>query len=181
MASSPTRCAAPRHASCTLLCCSLPFAFGGRVPFNIYPCGVWSCQQILPQPRLCSCAKEVQIWLSDEHFYGAMQVAPPDSEAGLCAAQAVDAVAGKTTAVVAASVRNNGEVLVYGALAGFTLELGVADLLFRNVRVHGFWCASLLFVQRVLCADGFWCCAPRGKVALCHMQDVCRWSILPSC
>ena len=50
-------------------------------------------------------------------------------------------MAGSTTAVVAASVRNNGLVLVYGALAGFKLELGVADLLFRGVRVHGFWCA----------------------------------------
>lgn len=57
----------------------------------------------------------------------------------LRAAQAVDAVAGSTTAVVAASVRDNGLVLVYGALAGFKLELGVADVLFRGVRLHGFW------------------------------------------
>lgn len=51
-------------------------------------------------------------------------------------------MAGSTTAVVAASVRNDGLVLVYGALAGFKLELGVADLLFRSARVHGFWCAA---------------------------------------
>ena len=69
----------------------------------------------------------------------------PDSQAGLRAAQAVDAVAGTTTAVVAASVRDGGEILVYGALAGFSLELGVADLLFRGVRIHGFWCAPRAF------------------------------------
>ena len=77
-------------------------------------------------------------------------------------------------------MRNDGLVLVYGALAGFTLELGVADLLFRGVRVHGFWCAprnptlpyltvamvSLGFTLELGVADllfrgmrvhGFWC------------------------
>ena len=79
------------------------------------------------------------------------------------AAQAVDAVAGSTTAVVAASVRDGGEVLVYGALAGFKLELGVADLLFRGVRVHGFWCAAPSAPGAapppsacVLCAGSWW-------------------------
>ena len=67
---------------------------------------------------------------------------PHSRQIALRAAQAVDAVAGSTTALVAASVRNDGLVLVYGALAGFKLELGVADLLFRGVRVHGFWCAA---------------------------------------
>ncbi|KAK9845455.1 hypothetical protein WJX81_006838 [Elliptochloris bilobata] len=58
---------------------------------------------------------------------------------GKLAYAAVDAVAGETTATVAASVRDHGTVLVYGALADFKLELGVADLLFRDVRIHGFW------------------------------------------
>ena len=70
-------------------------------------------------------------------------------------------MAGSTTAVVAASVRNDGLVLVYGALAGFKLELGVADLLFRGVRVHGFWCAAR---DPTLLQAGGYCVACRHLV-----------------
>ena len=52
---------------------------------------------------------------------------------------AVDPVAGPMTKTMAAATRDNGTVLLYGALAGFEFTAGVADVLFRYVTIHGFW------------------------------------------
>ena len=52
---------------------------------------------------------------------------------------AVDPVAGATTAVLSAAVRDGGVVLVYGALAGLDFAGSVVHTLFRRVRIHGYW------------------------------------------
>eukprot|EP00283_Hemiselmis_rufescens_P009806 CAMPEP_0173421948 /NCGR_PEP_ID=MMETSP1357-20121228/2847_1 /TAXON_ID=77926 /ORGANISM="Hemiselmis rufescens, Strain PCC563" /LENGTH=385 /DNA_ID=CAMNT_0014384915 /DNA_START=42 /DNA_END=1199 /DNA_ORIENTATION=+ len=52
---------------------------------------------------------------------------------------AVDAVAGEMTADLQDSVKANGKVLVYGALAGVAYKGSVISSLFRNVPVEGFW------------------------------------------
>ncbi|CAM6113777.1 unnamed protein product [Calypogeia fissa] len=55
---------------------------------------------------------------------------------GKLAYGALEAVAGDTTKAVAASMRNQGQVFVYGALSSFEASVGILDL-FRGVVVQG--------------------------------------------
>jgi NADPH:quinone reductase-like Zn-dependent oxidoreductase len=55
---------------------------------------------------------------------------------GKLAYAAVDAVAGTLTKQVVASVRDGGQVFVYGALGGNDITVGMGDLL-RGVRLTG--------------------------------------------
>jgi NADPH:quinone reductase-like Zn-dependent oxidoreductase len=57
---------------------------------------------------------------------------------GKLAYAAVDAVAGTLTKQVAASVRDGGQVFIYGVLGGYDAIVGVGDL-FRGVRVAGWF------------------------------------------
>ena len=41
--------------------------------------------------------------------------------------------------IVVESVRDDGTVLLYGLLSSLNAEIGISDLLFRGVKVHGFW------------------------------------------
>jgi NADPH:quinone reductase-like Zn-dependent oxidoreductase len=41
--------------------------------------------------------------------------------------------------IVAESVRDDGTVLVYGLLSSLNVEVGISDLLFRGIKIHGFW------------------------------------------
>lgn len=54
--------------------------------------------------------------------------------------------------LVVSGVRNSGEILVYGALDSFVSKVSVADLIFRDVRVHGWyvtkWIADLSLKER---------------------------------
>jgi NADPH:quinone reductase-like Zn-dependent oxidoreductase len=56
---------------------------------------------------------------------------------GKLAYAAVDAVGGTLTKQVTASVRDGGQVFLYGVLGGYDATVGVGDLLFRRVRVAG--------------------------------------------
>ena len=44
-------------------------------------------------------------------------------------------------AELARSARVREAVDAARAQSGFTMQVGVADVLFRQVRIHGFWCA----------------------------------------
>ncbi|CAK9238299.1 unnamed protein product [Sphagnum troendelagicum] len=65
---------------------------------------------------------------------------------GKLAYGALDAVAGTLTKQVTASVRDGGQVFVYGVLAGWDATVGVGDL-FRGVRVAG-WIVPNSFAER---------------------------------
>ena len=52
---------------------------------------------------------------------------------------ALDAIGGDATALLASAVANGGTVVVYGLLSGMDSRLGARDLVFRDVRVQGFW------------------------------------------
>jgi NADPH:quinone reductase-like Zn-dependent oxidoreductase len=52
---------------------------------------------------------------------------------------AVDAVGGKATTVLAACLDDGGTLVSYGALAGEPCQIPPQDLVFRNLRVVGFW------------------------------------------
>eukprot|EP00897_Mesotaenium_endlicherianum_P004601 jgi/Mesen1/4169/ME000219S03298 len=52
---------------------------------------------------------------------------------------ALEPVGGPMTKVVAACVRDRGQVLVYGALAGGDVLVSATDLLFRGVTMRGFY------------------------------------------
>ena len=51
----------------------------------------------------------------------------------------VDAVGGSLTGHLQAGLRDNGVLLVYGALSGITFEGRVLEVLTRNVQIRGFW------------------------------------------
>ena len=55
---------------------------------------------------------------------------------------ALDAIAGSTTAKLAASVSMGGKVVVYGLLSQQPSQVEPHDLVFRGVTVQGFWLAS---------------------------------------
>ena len=55
---------------------------------------------------------------------------------------ALDAVGGGATAELAAAVGAHGRVVVYGLLSGEDSRVGARDLVFRDVRVQGFWLAE---------------------------------------
>lgn len=52
---------------------------------------------------------------------------------------ALEPVAGEGTADIMASVRDGGVLLLYGAMADFKFVGNVPDILFRDVKIHGFW------------------------------------------
>lgn len=52
---------------------------------------------------------------------------------------AVDPVGGPFTEKVTQSVRDSGTVIIYSAMGGLTANAGIPDLLYRDVRLRGFW------------------------------------------
>ncbi len=65
---------------------------------------------------------------------------------GKLAYAALDAVAGALTKQVTASVRDGGQVFIYGVLGGWDATLGVGDL-FRGVNIAG-WALHNSIVER---------------------------------
>lgn len=67
---------------------------------------------------------------------------PADAEAitaaGPCAA-AFDAVGGEATAALGSALAEGGQVLSYGLLSGEAPRLTPRDVIFRDVRLRGFW------------------------------------------
>jgi len=55
---------------------------------------------------------------------------------------AFDAVGGDATASLAASLAQGGTILLYGLLSGQDSRIGARDLVFRDIRLHGFWLAE---------------------------------------
>lgn len=55
---------------------------------------------------------------------------------------AFDAVGGAATAALAQAVEDRGTVVVYGLLSGSDCGVGARDLVFRDIRVRGFWLAD---------------------------------------
>ncbi len=53
--------------------------------------------------------------------------------------RALDGVGGETTARLARRVKDGGVVLHYGAVSRQAPQLGVADAIFRGVRLEGYW------------------------------------------
>jgi NADPH:quinone reductase-like Zn-dependent oxidoreductase len=74
---------------------------------------------------------------------------------GKLAYGALDAVAGELTKQVAASVRDGGQVFIYGVLAGWEAIVGVGDL-FRGVHLTGWYVYKELSIperRRVFISD----------------------------
>lgn len=63
---------------------------------------------------------------------------------GKMAYGAIDCVGGEITKVVVESLRDNGTLLVSGLLASLHVKVGIRDLIFRGVKVQGFWAATWL-------------------------------------
>ncbi|PRW59002.1 NAD(P)-binding [Chlorella sorokiniana] len=57
---------------------------------------------------------------------------------------ALECVGGDITGKVVEATRDNGEVLIYGAMAAFDFTCPIPPLLFRGVKLHGFWLAPFL-------------------------------------
>lgn len=55
---------------------------------------------------------------------------------------ALDAIGGEATARIAATLANGGQVLTYGLLSGQAPQVAAHDLVFRDIRLHGFWLAQ---------------------------------------
>lgn len=49
---------------------------------------------------------------------------------------AVDPVGGPFAAKITQSLRDSGTLIVYSSMAGFTSDVGIPDLLYRDVRVR---------------------------------------------
>jgi trans-2-enoyl-CoA reductase len=62
-----------------------------------------------------------------------------DATGGAPIALAFDAVAGKATRDLAISVAPGGTVVIYGILSGEQSDINATDILFRDVRIRGFW------------------------------------------
>lgn len=54
----------------------------------------------------------------------------------------IDAIGGDSTAVMTASLRAGGRLLIYGAMGGIDFKGSVIDCLFRGVSIGGFWVTS---------------------------------------
>jgi NADPH:quinone reductase-like Zn-dependent oxidoreductase len=63
---------------------------------------------------------------------------------GSLAHAAVDSVGGGLTAAVCDAVKDGGTVFVYGAQSGLTASASIPALLFRDVRLRGFWLSPWL-------------------------------------
>ena len=57
---------------------------------------------------------------------------------------AIECVGGDVFSGVCSSVRNNGTVLLYGAMGGLTITCSIPDILFRGVQVKGWWLANYI-------------------------------------
>jgi len=57
---------------------------------------------------------------------------------------AIDAVGGKMTGLLSKNLPESSEVIVYGVLSGQACEIDPADLIFRNIKVKGFWLSHWL-------------------------------------
>ena len=66
---------------------------------------------------------------------------------GAMAWGATDCLANIMVGRLASAVRRGGSVLVYGALTGMRASVGVADLMFKDVSIHGFWLGPWLEEQ----------------------------------
>jgi len=74
---------------------------------------------------------------------GAGDVAAAIAQAAASAPKlALDAVGGAATAALASAVANGGIVSVYGLLSGEDSRVPARDLVFRDVRLRGFWLAE---------------------------------------
>jgi trans-2-enoyl-CoA reductase len=76
--------------------------------------------------------------LTVEHFRQRVRELAADRRVCL----ALDSVAGDATAKLGAAVSAGGRVVVYGLMSQQPCQLEPADLVFRDVRVQGFWLAS---------------------------------------
>lgn len=74
-----------------------------------------------------------------------------EATGGAGAAVAFEPVGGSATGPVIGSVRNGGVVFCYGALESIDAKISLADIMFRNVKVHGFWLTR--FVSALSPAD----------------------------
>lgn len=61
---------------------------------------------------------------------------------GVAPKLALDAIGGQATAALAAAVAPGGTVSVYGLLSGAPPQVEARDLVFRDVRLRGFWLAQ---------------------------------------
>lgn len=52
---------------------------------------------------------------------------------------AIECIGGEIFAQVCGAVRDNGSVLIYGAMSGLTATYAIPDPLFRGVKISGFW------------------------------------------
>ena len=57
---------------------------------------------------------------------------------------AIECVGGEITKGVVGSVRNNGVVLLYGAMGGLEIIASIPDILFRGVSIKGWWLAPYM-------------------------------------
>lgn len=75
------------------------------------------------------------------------EAAPAAVRAAVGAARlplAADAVGGEATARLLACLDDRGSLICYGGLQGEPCPIGVRDLVFRDIRVHGFWLTRTL-------------------------------------
>lgn len=57
---------------------------------------------------------------------------------------AIECIAGDMIGKVVSSVRDGGEVLLYGSMGGLTFQANVPDVLFRGIVIKGFWLSLFL-------------------------------------
>ncbi|UHQ21857.1 2-enoyl thioester reductase domain-containing protein [Lysobacter sp. 5GHs7-4] len=78
--------------------------------------------------------------LDDEEAPAAVRAAVGDARLPLAA----DAVGGSATARLLACLDDRGSLVCYGGLQGQPCAIDVRDLVFRDIRVHGFWLTRTL-------------------------------------
>lgn len=103
-----------------------------------------------------------------------------EASGGELAHAAVDSVGGGLTAAVTDAVRDGGSVFVYGAQAGLLASVSIPALLFRDVRVRGFWLTpwleSLPEGGRARVVDEVWAYYREGLMASAD-EDVKRYPL----
>lgn len=78
-------------------------------------------------------------WSENSAVDLAAEVRKAAGESGGLAHAAVDSVGGELTRHVTDAVRDGGSVFVYGAQGGLSASASIPALLFRDVRLRGFW------------------------------------------
>ena len=61
----------------------------------------------------------------------------------------LDPVGGDLTIKLTGSIRNNGTLIIYGAMSGLTFTGSIIDALFRNVTVRGYWITADAMVMGI--------------------------------